>query len=132
MNQRKMFRVPRNHNVVRRLDFGGEKDDQAKMDNFANRMKELEERDREAMKAKYNFDFKNEVALKGDWEWMKRIRDEWVLMEVKENLALNDNERTPIHSRDTAERVPPTRRRKLPRDDRGNSNNHVKKRLTME
>ncbi|KAJ8728710.1 hypothetical protein PYW07_006406 [Mythimna separata] len=132
MNQRKMTferRIPKNNKVARRLDFG--EVDQAATENYRNKIKEQEEELSMKMTEKYNFDFKNEVALRGNYLWMNLSEGEWVNMEVKELAEVNANERTPMQSRTAADRVP-QRRRKMPRDDKGIENSHAKKRLTME
>nr|XP_004922647.1 uncharacterized protein LOC101739571 [Bombyx mori]XP_012551815.1 uncharacterized protein LOC101739571 [Bombyx mori]XP_037871267.1 uncharacterized protein LOC101739571 [Bombyx mori] len=110
------------NNPVRRCLFPvDDLTEQAKIDNFANVLRESIARDREEKKRKFNFDFENEVPLDGVYEWYRTDGvNDWiavkkdpctdVIKEKPDALKQLENESTPRTNKD--EKMPLLRKRR--------------------
>ncbi|CAG5054163.1 unnamed protein product [Parnassius apollo] len=145
-----MHRISPN-NPVRRCLFPAEDlVDEAKIDNFTNILQESAATEKLEKMHKWNFDFENEIALEGTWEWFKgNDSADWIGMETQtqakfacedalkgtndENFMTMklDNELTPKN--DKVEKAPMLRkRRKEVVDNAFGGARGVKRRISFE
>uniref|UniRef100_A0A1E1W5S4 Cyclin-dependent kinase inhibitor domain-containing protein n=2 Tax=Pectinophora gossypiella TaxID=13191 RepID=A0A1E1W5S4_PECGO len=139
-NQRAMHRISPSHSVCRRL-FPDESADEARTDNFANVLQESLATDSAQKMLKWNFDFKNEVPLEGDYEWFRCDGpDDWIPIkpgkkieepdEQESLLMQTENETTPKSNHEDASA--PVIRKRRNNLDHSYTKGEVKRKLSFD
>lgn len=83
IHQRRMRRISPNNPVRRRLFDGTE--DETRVDNFENKLRESIEMEKKEKSEKWSFDFDNEVPLNGPYVWHKR-NGVWIGCQINESV----------------------------------------------
>ncbi|CAB3225258.1 unnamed protein product [Arctia plantaginis] len=107
-----MRRISPNNPVRRRLIFGDDIEDETRVDNFENKLRESIEIEKKEKSKKWGFDFSNEVALNGPYVWHETSDGIWIGSRKSESVKSLDgtkddditgmqynNENTPLHVR---------------------------------